>query len=58
MAEKLCIFNKEIHHYDAFNSKPMLSAKVQVLINVVAFSSEEVILSESGEKHAQNKHNL
>ncbi len=44
-SEKLHICNKQFHQEDVFNFK--LSS-----IHNIAFSSEKVVLSESGEKYA------
>ncbi len=53
LREKLCVCREKIHHEDVFNFKLLIPAKISSIllssIHNVAFSSEKVILSESGE---------
>ncbi len=56
---KSCVFvrNKSIKKI-FFNIKPLLLTKYKSSIPNIAFPSEKVILSESGEKYSQIKHSL
>ncbi len=56
---KSCVFErKQIHHFDILTSSHCLWLKCETSIHVIAFSRDEVISSESGEKSAQIKHRL
>ncbi len=53
--EKLQVYNKQIHHWDIFNT---IQLKYESSLHNIALPSEKIISSESGEKYEQIKHRL
>ncbi len=50
---KRCVFEEKQIHQDVFIFKSLFPTQYDHNINNIAFSSEKVVLSESGEKYAQ-----